>query len=130
MHVKSPQSCLTLWDPMSTRLLRPWDSPGKNTGVGCHALLQGIFPIQGLNLRLLCLLHWQAGSSPLAPLGSPHVLGLRMCLSWGEKGKKEALFYHKLYSSCNHVHNSYSCSIPRKTLLLFSLGNETLMPYL
>ena len=27
----------------------PWDSPGKNTGVGCHFLLQGIFPIQGLN---------------------------------------------------------------------------------
>ena len=32
-----------------TRLLCPWDSPGKNTGVGCHALLQGIFPAQGLN---------------------------------------------------------------------------------
>ena len=29
------------------RLLRPWDSPGKNTGVGCHALLQGIFPTRG-----------------------------------------------------------------------------------
>ena len=29
-----------------TRLLCPWDSPGKNTGVGCHALLQGIFPNQ------------------------------------------------------------------------------------
>ena len=29
------------------RLLCPWDSPGKNTGVGCHALLQGIFPTQG-----------------------------------------------------------------------------------
>ena len=29
--------------------VRPWDSPGKNTGVGCHALLQGIFPTQGLN---------------------------------------------------------------------------------
>ena len=28
----------------------PWDSPGKNTGVGCHSLLQGIFPNQGLNL--------------------------------------------------------------------------------
>ena len=27
----------------------PWDSPGKNTGVGCHAFLQGIFPVQGLN---------------------------------------------------------------------------------
>ena len=44
-----------------TRLLCPWDSPGKNTGVHCHALLQGIFPTQGLNLHLLCLLHWQAG---------------------------------------------------------------------
>ena len=31
------------------RLLCPWDSPGKTTGVGCHALLQGIFPIQGSN---------------------------------------------------------------------------------
>ena len=39
-----------------TRLLCPWDSPGKNTGVGCHALLQGIFPTQGSNLHLLCLL--------------------------------------------------------------------------
>ena len=32
-----------------TRLLCPWDSLGKNTGVGCHALLQGIFPTQGSN---------------------------------------------------------------------------------
>ena len=45
-----------------TRLLCPWDSLGKNTGVGCPALLQGIFPIQGSNPSLLCLLHWQAGS--------------------------------------------------------------------
>ena len=36
-----------------TRLLRPWDSPGKNTGVGCHSLLQEIFPTQGLNPGLL-----------------------------------------------------------------------------
>ena len=40
-----------------SRLLCPWDSAGKNTGVGCHSLLQGIFPIQGLKLGLLCLLH-------------------------------------------------------------------------
>ena len=32
-----------------SRLFCPWDSPGKNTGVGCHFLLQGIFPTQGLN---------------------------------------------------------------------------------
>ena len=43
-----------------TRLLCPRNSPGKNTGVGCHALLQGIFPTQGRDPRLLCLLHcWQ-----------------------------------------------------------------------
>ena len=36
-----------------TRLLHPWDFPGKSTGVGCHFLLQGIFPIQGLNPGLL-----------------------------------------------------------------------------
>ena len=32
-----------------TKLPHPWDSPSKNTGVGCHFLLQGIFPTQGLN---------------------------------------------------------------------------------
>ena len=39
---KSHQSCPTLCDPIdgSTRLHHPWDSPGKNTGVGCHFLLQ------------------------------------------------------------------------------------------
>ena len=38
------------------RLLCPWDSPGKNTGVGYHFLLQGIFPTQGSNLGLP---HWR-----------------------------------------------------------------------
>ena len=41
------------------RLLCLWDSPGKNTGVGCHALLQRIFPTQESIQRLLSLLHWQ-----------------------------------------------------------------------
>ena len=52
------QSCLTLRPHglQPTRLLRPWDSPGKNTGVGCHFLLQGIFLTQRSNLGLLrCL---------------------------------------------------------------------------
>ena len=52
-------------------LLCPWDSLGKNTGVGCHARLQGIFLTQGLNPRLLYLLHWQVGSLPLEPWGKP-----------------------------------------------------------
>ena len=48
------QSCPTLCDPMDSRLLCRWDFPGKNIGVGCDFLLQGVFPMQGSNL---CLLH-------------------------------------------------------------------------
>ena len=43
----------------------------KNIEVGCHALLHRIFLTQGLNLCLLCLLHWQVGSLPLVPPGKP-----------------------------------------------------------
>ena len=49
------------------RLLCPWDFLGKETGVDCHFLLQGIFPAQELNL---CLRHWPAGSLPLSHVGS------------------------------------------------------------
>ena len=62
---------LRLHGLMLARLLYPWDSPGRSTGVGCHFLLQGIFLIQELNLHLLHLLHWQADSLPLAPPGKP-----------------------------------------------------------
>ena len=63
------QSCLTLRDPVDCSLpgSSPWDSSGKNTGVGIHALFQGIFPSQGSNPYLL---HWQGGSLPLSHLGS------------------------------------------------------------
>ena len=74
MHAaKSLQSCPTLCDPMDCSL------PSSSV----HGILQarllewvavpssGVFPTQGLNLRLLCLLHWQAGSLPLAPPGKP-----------------------------------------------------------
>ena len=51
---KVTQSCPTLCDPMDCSLpgCCPWDFPSKNTGVGCHFLLQGIFPTQGSNLGL------------------------------------------------------------------------------
>ena len=55
------------------RMLCPWDSPGKNSGVGCHALFQGIFLTQGSIPLLLCLLHWQMNSLPLDPPGKPIV---------------------------------------------------------
>ena len=49
------QSCPTLWDPMDYSLPGSSiheDSPGQNTGAGCHAFLQGIFPTQGSNTGL------------------------------------------------------------------------------
>ena len=58
-----------------SRLLCPWDSPSKNTGVGCHALLQRIFLTQGWNPCLLRLLRWLMGSFPLVPPGKPSTVG-------------------------------------------------------
>ena len=63
------QSCLTLCGPMDCSLPGSsvhGDSPGKNTGVDCHALLQGIFPTQGLNP------------------GLPHCRQILYCLSYQE----------------------------------------------
>ena len=68
------QSWLTLCDPVNHSLPGSFVCgifPGKNTGVGGHALLQGSFLTQGSNPHLLCLLLWQVGSSPLAPPGKP-----------------------------------------------------------
>ena len=59
-----------VWSPLGSSV--HGDSPGKNTGMGCHFLLQGIFPTQGSNLHLLHLLHWQVGSLPLDHLGGPY----------------------------------------------------------
>ena len=83
-RAKSLQFCPTLCDPMDCSLAGSsvhGDSPGKNTGVACHALLQGIFPAQGLNLCFLYLLHWQAGSLSLAPPGKPYQ-------SWGKEQRR------------------------------------------
>ena len=73
------QSCLTLCDPVNC------SPPGSFVHgvfqgrilewVGCHFLLQGIFPAQGSNLRLLCLLHWQVDSFTTAPPGKAPFLG-------------------------------------------------------
>ena len=57
--------CLTLCDPTDQSLA------GKNTAVGCHFLLQGTFPTQGLNLCFLLLLHLKVDSLPLSHQGNP-----------------------------------------------------------
>ena len=73
LHVCSvTQSCPTLCDPVDCS--PPGSSyiefPSKNTRLGCHFFLQGIFPTQGSNPHLLSLLLWQAHSLPLQHVGS------------------------------------------------------------
>ena len=69
--------CPTLCRPTDTKRLKParlfcsWNFSGKNTGVGCHFLLPGIFHTQRSNPHFLHLLHWQEGSQPLVPPGKP-----------------------------------------------------------
>ena len=65
MYVKSLLLFLILCDPVDCTLPGSsvhWHSLGKNTGMGCHTLLQEIFHAQGLNPCCLCILHWQVGS--------------------------------------------------------------------
>ena len=96
------------------RLICPRDSPGKNTGVGWHFLLQGIFPIQRLNPRLL---HWQASSLPLGPppvssYSIPSTLST-LCLLMSFSSGYKSYFPASLkvwYSGLNFVPNKKSWS--------------------
>ena len=67
-HFSHVRLFATLWSVAYQAPL--WDSPGKNTGVGCHALLQGIFLTRGSNPHLL---HWQADSLSSEPPGKPRL---------------------------------------------------------
>ena len=73
------QSCPSLCDPMDwqpTKLLHPWDFPGKNTEIGCHFLLQGIFLTQESNLGFLhyrqILYHLNYQGSPVGSVISTY----------------------------------------------------------
>ena len=111
----------SLWSPglWLTRLLYPWNSSGKNTGVGCHALLQGIFPTQVLNLGLppcrrilYCLNHQEAQTSfkrrsfliPLS-VGSIlrgnglHMQVLRKCVSIGATELENTVVFCKFITT-------------------------------
>ena len=98
----------------SSRLLCPWDSPGKNTGVGCHFLLQGVFLTQGSNLRFLYLLHWQADSLPLSHPGSPNGAPSQYGQQWlvspvgtGSWGAQPLSSWQKHSSSSMDEHSLY-----------------------
>ena len=82
-YAKSLQSCPTLCDPIdSTRLPRPWDSPGKNTGVGCHFLLQCMKVKSEREVAQLC----PTFSDPMdcsLPGSSIHGMFQARVLEWG-----------------------------------------------
>ena len=110
---------VTLWTtahqaPLSMGFLR------KNTGVGCHALLQGISLTQELNLGLL---HWQADSSPLSHLGSPPLT--RILLNC--KVISYAFFFLRLWLYLKFLHlclfNDFTCQFC--TLTRFMLLKQT-----
>ena len=93
MHGKSPQSCLTLCDAMDSNL--PGfsvhkDSPGRNTGVGCHALLQRIYPNPGIEPRTPAL---QADSLPSEPPGK----------KYGRRNRLEEKLQEVVLNSWAHV---------------------------
>ena len=110
------QSCSTLCHTrlQPTRLFCPWNSPGKNTGVGCHFLLQGIFPTQGSNLSLciyiyicyaaanslqLCLTLWDpVDGSP--PGSSVHGILQARILEWTAISFSNAFMLAKSVQSC------------------------------
>ena len=70
-------------------LLCPWDSPGKVTGLGSHALLQGIFPTQGLKL---CLLHFGWILYLLRYQGSPQSQRVNPKSFFQREGERDFVF--------------------------------------
>ena len=75
-HSVTSNSVTHPMDCSPPRLLCSWDFPGKNTGMGCHFLLQGILPTQRLNPHLLMSPALGGGLSTPVPLGKPLYLGL------------------------------------------------------
>ena len=105
--VLSHFSRVWLCDPMDYVACQ-WNSPGKNIGVGCHALLQGIFLTQGSNLCLLYLLHWQMGPllGPIAPSGKP--------ITWKGQGSPSVWLVFNLWS----WHNTLSDKTQNRVVVL------------
>ena len=92
MFAKSLQSCPTLCDPrrQPTRLPRPWDSPGKNTGVACHFLLQCMKVKSEREVaQVVYLKVTQSGLTPSNPMdcsppgSSVHGIFQARVLEWG-----------------------------------------------
>ena len=96
----------------------PWDFPGKNTGVGCHFLLQGIFLTQGSNLHLLhcrwILYHWATWEANYGTCGFQMASSVALAGSSLRTGQSRLLF--------QHPHSRSQCFQPPLVSSLFTLG--------
>ena len=109
----SHHPCVTLWSIAFQASLSMGFSRQEHWS-GCHALLQGIFPIQGSNPHLLHLLHWHPGSLPPASSGKPP-----KALKWGNSVcEKESVLVQKL------------CECEVKIFLKLSLRQREVCPIL
>ena len=115
------KSCLTLCKPMdcSPSFLCPWDFPGKNSGVACHFLLQGIFSIQGSNACLLgrwVLSHWATrGHKYLCiyvHMNGKILGGQSGCGSWGGVLGGDFSFLQYFYSIWENVDSEPTSTYP------------------
>ena len=104
IRAKSLQSCPTLCVPMDCSPPGSWDSLGKNTGVGCHALLQGIFLTQGSNLHLFMSPALTGGffttSTTWEAHSTPHCIS---SLGWIIKTKLTLFFLSRKIFFCIHI---------------------------
>ena len=99
MALDQLQSCVQVFATPWTvaRLLCPRDAPGKNTGVGCHFLLQGVLPTQGSSPSLLCLLH----SLLMGHQGSSQVLISSLLFNPNNKSPANHCIFSHYYRCCS-----------------------------
>ena len=99
---KSLQSCPTLCDPIDrqpNRLHSPWDSPGKNTGVGCHFLLQCMKVKSKNEVAQSCLTLSDSMDCSL-PGSSIHGISQARVLEWGAIAFSASCYYYHHHHPC------------------------------
>ena len=105
---KSCPTPVTPWT-VAHQVVSPWDSPGKNTGEGCHFLLQGIFPTKDQTCICYIYLHCQVGSLPLAPPGKPII---RSAVNKYElKSQKEGTYLWRIHVDIQQKPTQYCKAI-------------------
>ena len=125
---KSCQSCPTLVRPhrrQRTRLLRPWDSPGKNTGVGCHFLLQCMKVKSESEVAQLCPTLCDPMDCSL-PGTSVHGIFQARVLEWGAIAFSDIKCYWFLSCYCSVTQSCSTLCNPCQASLSFTISQSSL----